>query len=269
MIDYHIHTPLCNHATGSMVEMIQAAIDAGLQEICFLDHLIPCGRGSSHSMSAAEVPFYFQAIQVMKQKFQDRIIVRAGLEVDFQPERMDEILDITGRFAFDVIGGAVHFVNGINIASRREASGRPVNDESLVGHYFELIDRMLDYDYFDIVCHLDVIRKTGRSIPSHFEPQIEAILRKISKKNRVMEINTGGMDHPAGSFYPEQALFRKCLDHGIQVTLGSDSHAPEEVGRYSNSALSQLLKAGYSEVVTFEKRHMIKKAIECEHVSGK
>ena len=39
MIDYHLHTLFCNHSTGGMERYIQNAIDLGLQEICFLDHL--------------------------------------------------------------------------------------------------------------------------------------------------------------------------------------------------------------------------------------
>ena len=38
-IDYHIHTPLCNHAGGVMHAFVQQAIDIGFREICFLDHL--------------------------------------------------------------------------------------------------------------------------------------------------------------------------------------------------------------------------------------
>ncbi|MBW2249280.1 MAG: PHP domain-containing protein [Deltaproteobacteria bacterium] len=39
MIDYHIHTKLCNHARGMMGAYVKRAIEKGLKEICFLDHL--------------------------------------------------------------------------------------------------------------------------------------------------------------------------------------------------------------------------------------
>ena len=63
MIDYHVHTSLCNHAEGVMEAYIQKAVDIGLKEICFLDHLIISEPANRLSMTPDEVPFYFQAIQ--------------------------------------------------------------------------------------------------------------------------------------------------------------------------------------------------------------
>jgi len=40
MVDYHVHTALCNHADGSMREYLECACEKGLAEFCFLDHLI-------------------------------------------------------------------------------------------------------------------------------------------------------------------------------------------------------------------------------------
>jgi len=37
--DSHIHTRLCNHATGEMEEYVLAALNKGLQTIIFLEHL--------------------------------------------------------------------------------------------------------------------------------------------------------------------------------------------------------------------------------------
>ncbi|MDP1809578.1 MAG: PHP-associated domain-containing protein, partial [Actinomycetota bacterium] len=45
-----------------------------------------------------------------------------------------------------------------------------------------------------------------------------------------------------------------CRRHDIPVTLGSDAHAPEQVGFRFKYLLEQLKAAGYSEIVTFEGR---------------
>ena len=36
--DYHMHTPLCRHATGEPVEYAKHAVAIGLDEIGFSDH---------------------------------------------------------------------------------------------------------------------------------------------------------------------------------------------------------------------------------------
>ena len=89
MIDYHVHTPLCNHAEGPMEAYVQKAFDIGLKEICFLDHLIiresHQKSGQNLSMTPGEIPLYFQAVQNLKQTYKGFIKVKAGLEIDFNP----------------------------------------------------------------------------------------------------------------------------------------------------------------------------------------
>ncbi len=48
MIDYHIHTKLCNHARGVMGAYVKRAIEKGLTEVCFLDHLTLSEPGLSN-----------------------------------------------------------------------------------------------------------------------------------------------------------------------------------------------------------------------------
>ena len=36
--DYHMHTPLCRHASGEPVEYARHAVEIGLSEIGFSDH---------------------------------------------------------------------------------------------------------------------------------------------------------------------------------------------------------------------------------------
>jgi histidinol phosphatase-like PHP family hydrolase len=38
MIDYHVHTYLCDHASGTPGDYIEKALEAGLFEIGFSDH---------------------------------------------------------------------------------------------------------------------------------------------------------------------------------------------------------------------------------------
>ncbi|MDP3283821.1 MAG: PHP domain-containing protein, partial [Desulfobacterales bacterium] len=84
-VDYHIHTMLCNHAKGGMESYVKKAVSAGMTEICFLDHLTLGEPGNSLSMTPEEVPFYFQAVSHMKNRYKEAISIKAGLEIDFNP----------------------------------------------------------------------------------------------------------------------------------------------------------------------------------------
>ncbi|GAI15240.1 unnamed protein product, partial [marine sediment metagenome] len=37
--DYHLHTTLCNHAYGEMEDYVEHAINIGLEEIGFAEHM--------------------------------------------------------------------------------------------------------------------------------------------------------------------------------------------------------------------------------------
>lgn len=255
MIDYHIHTSLCNHATGIMEAYVKKAVDIGLKEICFLDHLIISKNSHAESMTPKEVPLYFQAVQQLKHRYKEIIKIKVGLEVDFIPENVSHIQNIIETFSFDVIGSSVHFLGDWNIVSRRLAEEHNKSDvDDLYNRYFEQIDYMLDFNYFDVVCHLDVVKKFGNKPSKLFEKKINEILSKISYKDIAVELNTNGYNHPAKTTYPGFHLLKKCHDKNIDITIGSDAHHPESVGQHYGKALPLIFSAGYRHVAAYTKR---------------
>jgi len=259
MIDYHVHTPLCNHAEGVMEAYVRRAVAMGLREICFLDHLTiqrsVHQSGQGLSMAPDEVAFYFQAIQFLKQRYKGSIDVKAGLEMDFNPAYIDLLTDIAETYAFDVVASSLHFLDDLNIVSSGSAwkDGKKDTDD-VYGLYFEQLDKMMDYDYFDMVCHLDLVKKFGRRSSRSFDKELNEILTKIKKKNLTVEINTSGFNHPVTELYPSPDIIKKCHQQGISITLGSDAHKPEDVGQHYGAAVSLLLSAGYTHLTTFTRR---------------
>ena len=69
MIDYHVHTMLCNHATGTMEAYVRAAVAKGLQTICFLDHLTLQEGGRHNAMHPREVPMYVNAARRLARQY--------------------------------------------------------------------------------------------------------------------------------------------------------------------------------------------------------
>ncbi len=255
MIDYHVHTRLCNHAHGTMAQYIECAIEKGLSEICFLDHLTLNEKGCDLSMGIDDVPLYLYAVRRLGETYQGRISVKAGLEVDFTPAHAETAARVLEQFSFDVIGGSVHFVEEANIvSSKRNAAGAPPPDAAFYDHYLDLLDMMLDYSCFDVICHLDVVRKFGLQPPVEFFDKMDEILTKIKYKGIAVEINSRGLSHPAGTVYPDTAIIKRCFEKNIPVTFGSDAHRPEEVGRYFKETVSLLKSAGFQNITGFSRR---------------
>ncbi len=121
MIDYHLHTLFCNHAVGSMERYIRSAAALGFKEICFLDHLTVQAAEKGLSMSLKEIPYYFQAVQVLKQKYRHTLGIKAGLEIDFNPDHTGLFQEVAGTYGFDVIATGLHFPGGMDVVSRRSS----------------------------------------------------------------------------------------------------------------------------------------------------
>ena len=255
MIDYHVHTSLCNHANGAMDQYIQKAIKAGLREICFLDHLTLHKNGRGQSMEPADVPFYFHCARQLAHQYEGQIRVKVGLEVDFDPETADRAEDIIRPFDFDVIGGSVHFIDHMNIVSSKNTKDRESQPiDALCDQYLDQMDQMVSRNFADIVCHLDVIKKFGRRPSPAMEEKFNALLSKIGYKQLTVELNTSGVDHPAKEFYPGAALLKACHDRGIPMTIGSDAHEPGQVARHFEAALALLRSTGFRNVSAFTRR---------------
>lgn len=255
LVDYHVHTPLCNHARGSMDAYVRRALDLGLAEICFLDHLTVGQDGRGLSMEPEEVALYYRAARRLGRRYAGQIQIKVGLEIDFNPSCVDFVKRITESYAFDVLGGSVHFLDRWNLVSRRSMGSSPFEgSEALVDRYLDEMGRMLENIFFDVICHLDVAKKFvawGR--PEEGE-KMGGILRTIGASGLCVEVNTSGYGHPTGEAYPSRELLRQCRELGIGVTLGSDAHEPHEVGRDFARGAALLNEVGYRHLTTFTRR---------------
>ncbi len=255
MIDYHVHTSLCNHANGSMDQYIRNAIDAGLSEICFLDHLTLHESGRHLSMRPDYVPLYYQTTRRLANTYKNHIRVKVGLEVDYDPKNAPIVTKIIAPYDFDVIGGSVHFIDRINIVSSKDTEARESKSiDEICELYLAVLDEMIENTHVDIICHLDIFKKFGRRPSSDFEKKFDEILSKISDKRLTVELNTSGYTHKANEFYPNTSLIKKCREKNIRMTIGSDAHQPQQVARHFDKAIDLLIKSGYRYISAFTRR---------------
>ncbi|MDM8536791.1 histidinol-phosphatase [Desulfobacterales bacterium HSG17] len=254
MIDYHTHTALCNHARGTPLDYIHAAMEKGLSQICFLDHLT-FAEDFRNSMQPAEVPLYFHMIQELKHAFTGQIQVKVGMEVDYNPEQLDLCLSILEPFDWDVIAASVHYIGGLNFVSRRSrAELVGWGEDKILESYLDKVEALLEGDWFDFVCHLDVFKKFGAPFPHTLPPQINRILDLMAEKNIALELNTSGMRHAAGQYYPDSVILREAHRRGVKAVLGSDAHTSDEVGFQWKEALVKLKRAGFDHIQGYSKR---------------
>ncbi len=250
MVDYHTHSILSD-GKDSYEEMVQGAIAKGLDEIGFSDHV--CLKPVDWGIRLEDIPVMTGQILSLKQKYEEQIKIRYGIEMDYFPGRESELKSLIDEIPVDYVIGSVHFIGDWNFDNDQSFYGKWSNDK-LYEKYFGLIRQTAESGLFDIIGHLDIIKKFRVYPETNQDILFEETIKVIKAYNLVVELNTGGMDRPCAEFTPSPRLLELCYKHQVPVTLSSDAHSAIHIARHYETAVEQLTQIGYREIVGFQKR---------------
>lgn len=254
--DYHMHTPLCHHATGTPVEYARVAVERGLAEIGFADHNPMPSEFDDWRMAVSDLPRYFEMIEEARAAF-PQLSIRCGLECDFLANGEPWIEKLAAMHEWDYLIGSVHYIApGWDVDNPKwigRFSEQPV--EEIWALYWSCYERAIRSRLFDIMGHPDLVKKFGHRPAGDLRKFYEPSIRALAETGCAIEINTAGLRKPIGEMYPALDFLKMAREAAIPLTINSDAHAPEEVGADFDKAILLAKEAGYSELVRFEKRH--------------
>lgn len=280
-INYHIHTAFSgdlirlNRLDETPEKVAKAAIEKGFGEICITDHLIIGYPNTSSlysdSMDASRLPEYFREVSRVSKKYPS-VKIRIGAEIDWLPEKAEEIKRVIGQHPFDCILGAVHSLNGTKVkqGEEREKFWGMLSPKEVYGRYaayYKAIQEMAKSRLFDVVAHLDLIKTDGYFPKKSILPIIKETIKVIAENGLCIEINTvgisetgkyatvtEGMRKQIKEMYPSLEILKLCRNAGIPVTIGTDAHKAERLDFGFGDAMKMIKEAGYTELAVFEKR---------------
>lgn len=260
LVDYHLHTKLCGHAQGEMSEYVKKAQEMGLKEIGFaghfpLLHLKDPTLTRSLTISKKDFPGYREEVLRLREQF-PQIKIKFGCEVDYIPGEMEKVRELLSLYPdIDYIYGSVHFLGDWIVDHPLYISEFERRDLfEVYNKYFSLVQEAAKSGLFDILAHIDVIKKFGFSPSEDISPLWEKTVEVVKESNLVIELNTSGFRKPIGETFPGEKFLRLCYKKKIPITLGSDAHSPQEVGKDFSRALLLLKKVGYEEIAVFNRR---------------
>ena len=259
LVDYHIHTARCGHARGEMAAYVERAIAAGLPEMGFSDHIFlywiaPERRDPELAMSEDQFDTYVEDVLRLRHEHPE-IAIRLAVEADFIPGQEAALKEILARYPWDYVLGSVHFIGDWGMDDGRYLDQYDTWDiDALYEHYFELVIRAAESGHFDTMTHLDLVKKFGHRARKDLADLYERVARRLAAAGVAIEVNTAGLYKPVGELYPHPDLLVACRKAGVPATLGSDAHAPEEVGRDFPLAIQHLRAAGYERILTYAGR---------------
>jgi len=259
LLDYHVHTALCGHATGSLEEYIRVAQQKGLIELGFNDHAPTFHiQDPELAMAAHQLPGYVERVKALQREY-SRPLIRLGVEADFIPGYEERLRELLETYPFDFVYGSVHIIDDWRFDDSRvypdQYGDRDANDA--YRSYFDLIIRSATSGLFDILGHIDLIKKFNYRPTGDIGGLLRRAVEAIADAGVCVEVNTSGLRRPCGEIYPSERILRLCHQHGVPVTLGSDAHSPQEVGMDFDKAGELLRRVGYTQVATFTCRQKV------------
>jgi histidinol-phosphatase (PHP family) len=256
IVNYHNHTALCGHATGTVDEYIRNAISSGLTELGFSDHApIPEQLREGITMAPGQTEIYISEILEKKEIYKKEISIRLGFEVDFPLFCTFDRLYLTD-IRLDYLIGSCHFIDDWPFDHPGfidEFGRRDINQ--VYKSYYSIIESLVESNLFNIIGHFDLVKKFGhRENAGNSRETIERIAVKMSRFGVAAEINTAGLLKPVKEMYPADDILKIFFDKNVPITLGADSHEPSLVAYMLNEAVDKLKSAGYKKISGFEKR---------------
>jgi histidinol-phosphatase (PHP family) len=264
LTDYHMHlrgpddSQLGPYSADRAEEYVEQARRREIDEIGFSDHVYYFRQGER----LWEIPWMLERCSDDLEDYVDAVLeakrrglpVKLGLEVDYFPGIEAELAELLAPYPWDYLLGSVHFVDGF-----------PVDQEPGLVHklpvgeawrrYFVWLRNAARSGLFDSLAHPDLVKIFGMRPPDEETHYLHVeTADAIEAAGVCVEVSAAGLHKPVGELYPDRGLLEACCERGVPITLASDAHRPEHVGRDVERAAAFAREVGYETVTVFNGR---------------
>ena len=273
----------CDHASGTLREMIEAAVLAGYHTFGISEHVPRAEKrfmydeelamGWSLEKVLADFERYMLALEPLAQEYEDRITLLKGFEGEVVPTRnYVELMKgyrsrklPNGTQVFDYFVGSVHYVDEWQIDGSPEKFAEAVRHfgslANLAVRYYETIAEMIEALKPDVVGHFDLVKKcvakAGLKIEDLESQRVvdacAKALEAAKSHDSILDLNTAGWRKGLGEPYPSPKIVQMANEMGIPFCFGDDSHRRSEVGAGIDEARNYLLSNGVETVAILTK----------------
>lgn len=255
--DFHIHSYFSGDSDTSPVDIIEKAILLHMEEICFTDHNDFDYPGEDNFI--LDTDKYFKELTSLKEIYKDTIKINIGLEVGLEPYLYQRIEDLINSRDFDFVIGSSHLIGRKDPYYKEFFEGRHEKD-CFEEYFISIIDNLKKPNSFDVYGHIDYIVRYPDSKDKfysyrEFKDLIDEILRLLIHNGKGIEINAGGFRNGLTFPNPHPDIIKRYKELGGEIiTVGSDAHTTEYIGKYFNTVKEMLKACGYGYYTTFHNR---------------
>ena len=270
LCDYHTHTrfsfdgdPAATHDA-----MCRRALEIGLDHIAFTDHFDVNAEVEGLYDFPYDADAAFASMMEVKEKYKGRLHVLCGIELGNATQYPEAARAVLDAHPYEFVIGSLHNLNRVpdfcvmNFGHMSDGLIRQLFDRSLD----ETLE-MVQFPGITTLGHLTYMHRyvtlAGKKLD--FKPyfdKIEAVFRALMARDVAMEINVSTLWKGLGISLPTMELLKLYKDCGGKlVTIGSDAHAPENLGKAIRKGYAILQTVGFNEVLTVQDGQKVLRSI--------
>jgi histidinol-phosphatase (PHP family) len=254
--DLHVHSEFSCDGRSTMEEMCRQAVTCGLRQIAFTDHVdfVPADIGYGFFQPDA----YMEQVERCRDLYAGQMLILAGVEIGESHRFQSEAETLLSGHSFDLLIGSLHWL-GDEYLGESQFYRRRSADEAWQSYFVEL-ERMVHIGNFDVLGHLDIIRRYGgesfgRCDMTRHEDAIRPVLEALILKGIALEINTASLRTWLKLTSPDVTILRWYREMGGEfLTIGSDSHNWPDLGSGWDLAEAMARAAGFTHLTSFRNR---------------
>ncbi len=259
--DNHCHSSHSFDGNNTPKEMLARANELGLKYITITDHC-ECEQYDhadyNYRVSSKKA---YDDISVLKLDNQNLLL---GIELGQFLQNAEAREDALKNRNYDFIIGSLH-----SLENKPDFYywGDGVDVVTELNLYFDELIRMIDFGGFDTLAHLTYPLRYLRNEQGGFytfDPFIERVKEvygKLIHKGISLELNCSGLRQSIGEVLPNKSLLDLYKQMGGElITIGSDAHSCEDLGKGLGDGLEILSEIGFTHYATYinRKPNMIK-----------
>jgi len=263
---------------------LQQALQLGLREVGIVDHLYRFKETRAYferymqldaSTAIGQLQRYWLN-NVMTESMDDFICVigkakkkwrqhgielRLGIEADYFVGGEEELASLLQGRPWDYIIGSVHFVNGWGFDNPQTKYLFEQMDQATLqknyAQFFSTVLQMIQSNMFDFVAHLDNFKVFNYHVEDEAFMRLwyEQIAQALVTTQTATEINAGLFyRYPVKEMCPAPLFLQVLVQKGVDFTVSSDAHFPDDLGKYTFANSDVLKSLGVQHLVGFDQR---------------
>lgn len=202
LVDAHTHTLCSAHAYSTILENAKAASDRGMKLLCITDH--------APSLPDSPSEFHFMNYHVLDRELFG-VQMRYGIELN--------LMDSNGKID---LSDDLLKLQQIVIASYHTVCTPAGTREENTNCYL----RAMENPFIQIIGHPE---------DGNILVDMEALVIQAKKTDTLLEVNNNSLKN---AYYRKNTrenlteMLRLCMDHGVYISLGTDAHFANAVGKF-------------------------------------